>query len=122
MNHSYLPEARDEMESVEVNIADAKKAVAHMEAIARLQNNKDFNLVINEGYLKDEAVRLVHLKNDFNMASEEQQRFIENAIIGIGQFRSYLGALYRQGNMAKQALEDHENTREEMLREEMTGE
>ena len=111
--------ATSDLDAVEVSIEDAKKKIALFRALEKLQKNKDFKLLINTGYLENEAIRLVHLKSDFNMTAPEQQEFIDRAIVSIGNFRSYLSSIYQQGHGAIQALEDHEQTREAILAEEL---
>ena len=113
--------ARNEMEAVEISIDTAKQAVKMMKALERLQKNRDFKFLIDECYLEKEAIRLVYLKSDFNMSDPAQQEFIDRGIEAIGQFRNFLSMVYRQGDSAAQALEDHEKTREELLNEELNG-
>lgn len=113
--------AQNELEAVQISIDKAKKAVDLMNALDKLQKNRNFDLLINKGYLEEEALRLVYLKSDFQMSSPEQQDFITKGIEGIGQLRNFLSMVYRQGESAKAALADHENTREQILAEELEG-
>ena len=109
------------LDQIEISIEQAKYKISLFKALEKLSKNKDFKLLINEGYLEKEAIRLVHLKSDFQMSGDDQQAYINRAIDSIGQLRSYLSSVYQQGANAMQALEDHELTREELLAEEMNG-
>jgi hypothetical protein len=113
--------ARNDMEAVEISIEKAKASVKMLKALERLQKNRDFKYLIDECYLEKEALRLVYLKSDFSMSDPAQQDFIDRGIEAIGQFRNFLSMVYRQGDMAAQALADHEKTREDMLSEELEG-
>lgn len=112
----------NQLEQVELSITKAKKQIALMEACGRLSKNRDFKKLIDEGYLKDEAVALVHRKGDFSMAEDHHQKYIIDAINSISFFRNYLTMTLRQGDAAKQSLKAHEETREAILADDLIGE
>jgi hypothetical protein len=83
-----------------------------------LTKNKAFKALIREGYLKNEAVRLVHLKAAPAMQSPEMQENIIRDINGIGSLIGYLHKIEVQADMAAQAINADEETLEELRREE----
>ncbi len=112
----------DQLDQVEISIKQAKEKISYMKSLEKLAKNKDFKNLIDTGYLEKEAIRLVHLKADFNMASEDNQKYINDAINAVGFFRNYLSTVFQQGEHAKQALVSHEETREEILSDDLIGE
>lgn len=106
-----------DLHEVEITIQEAKNAVTTMEALIRLRKNNDFKQVIEEGYLKNEAVRLVWSRSEPGRQTEELQHEMNKMIDGVGYLRQYLNSIFRDGNHAQQALTDHEDTRAELLRE-----
>lgn len=108
-----------EQETLEINIKEAKEAISKSEALERLQSNKDFIEVITEGYFKEEASTLVLRKAVPAMVDKESQEAIIKAIDSIGYLRQYLLVVNHYGSMAKKALADDEQTREELLAEEV---
>lgn len=108
-----------QIEQVELSITNAQAAVEAMNSLDRLGSNPDFKKLIHEGYFKEEASRLVLLKADQNVQSDEHQKQIEKSIDAIGYFRQYLGTIIQMGKMADSAMSDHEATLEELSAEEL---
>lgn len=108
---------KTKIEEIELNIEQAKLIVASGNALERLRNNRDFKKVIVEGYFEKEAIRLVHMKSDFNSQNEESQRDIDLDIMAIGRLAKYLNEVFRRADLAAKAIESDEETREELLAE-----
>jgi hypothetical protein len=104
-----------QIEEVEVGIVQARAMVTKAEALAALFKNKDFRDVITEGYLKEEAVRLVLLKADPAVLDAEAQASINDGIIAIGHFNQYLKTVRAIGSMAAKSLSEYEDLRAELL-------
>lgn len=104
-----------EIKDLDNNIKEAKKFVEAGTALERLINNRDFKKIVMEGYFEAEAVRLVHLKADPSMQSESSQTSIISQIDAIGSFRQYLDGVFQQARLAGKAIEDDEQTRQELL-------
>lgn len=100
--------SQDHIQEIELNIAEAKKFVALGKSVEKLMANRDFKKVISEGYLEQEAIRLVHLKADPNMQDAESQAAIVTQIDAIGSFTAYLNKVMGQARMAEQAIEADE--------------
>lgn len=109
------------IEAIDRNIRQARTALEEGNALERLRDNKDFKKVVLEGYFKDEAVRLVHLKADPSMQSDASQKSIVAQIDAIGSFSSYLTQTLQRGVMAGKQIESDEATREEILAEELSN-
>ncbi len=105
------------IEMIELSIREAKKKVDMASSLEKLRINKDFDELITEGYFVHESSRLVLLKADPSMSSDNDQIIISKSIDAIGYFRQYLSAVRQLGSMASKAISDDEDTREEMLRE-----
>lgn len=110
--------------SLELQLAaldrDAKALKAQIElgnALDKLRSNRDFNKLVTEGYLKDEAIRLVHLKSDPNMQSPEKQAAIMRDIDAIGALASFLLTIDQRANIARKQMPQLEETRTELLAE-----
>lgn len=111
--------SQDLIEEIELNITEAKKLVALGNSLDRLLSNRDFKKVVREEYLEKEAVRLVHLKADPNMQSEESQKAIVTQMDAIGSFTMFLNKLAQQADLASRAIEDGEETIDELRRGEL---
>lgn len=96
----------------------AQDAIKDLEALKRLEKNRDFKRLITEGYFREEASRLVLMLPDPNMQEPAMQKSMQEGIIACGQFRQYLGTKYQIGNAAVRSLAADEVTRETLLAEE----
>lgn len=105
------------LEQIEVTIKDAEKKMEMRDLCLKLQKNTLFKKVIAEAYFKDEAVRLVHAKSAPHTQAEDIQKEIEIGIQSIGTFRQFLNFLVLQGDQAEKAIEDHRETRQEIIEE-----
>lgn len=108
------------IEAIEQNIKELKKFVEAGEALERLQGNRDFKLLVTEGYFKDEAIRLVHLKADPNFQTPDRQQTIVSQMDAIGALSHYFNTVFQKASMADKAIEADEETRDEMLNEDLT--
>ena len=106
-----------EIHEIEMDIKEAKEVINLGKSVERLSKNRDFIKVVEERYLKDEAVRLVHLKSSPAMQSPERQAQIDSDIRAIGSFAQFLDMISGMADRAEVSLEDHERALEE-LREE----
>ena len=109
----------NEIEQIEVSIDSARKDVAKMESLLRLISNKDFQGLVDTGYFVDEASRLVILRADPDMQSDSLQKTIDDGITAVGHFRQYLNTVMQIGRMAEQGIKEDEETRQELLAEEL---
>jgi len=96
----------DSIEEISITLKEAKEQIAFAEALERLQKNPDFIKVIEEGYLKKEAIRLVHSKAIYSdvMQDEKTQKMILKDIDAIGSLINYFNMQFKSADMAKQTL------------------
>ena len=110
---------QSELNQLEINIQEAKEALKKFQALERLQKNPDFTLIIDQGYLEEEASRAVWAK-----AEPEAQRRpeiiqnLDNIITAIGYLRQYFRTIYQNGYQAEKIITDSEQTRDELIEEE----
>lgn len=109
------------IQAIEENIRQAKKIADFGDAVERLKSNRDFKRVILEGYFEQEAIRLVHLKADPNMQSPDNQKSILTQMDAIGALSQYFNTALFKAGMARKAIAADEETRDEILAEELTN-
>jgi len=105
----------EQLDQVEMSIEYAQKSINKMKALQRLTDNKDFITIIQEGYFKEEASRVILTKADPGMQNETEQQQLNNAITAIGYLRQYFITTNQLGRMSTKAIEDDKLTREELL-------
>lgn len=110
---------RTELEAVERNIEEAKVIVDLADALDRLVTLGDFKKVIKDGYFTKEAIRLVHLKADQSMQNPDSQKSILSQMDAIGNLNKYFETIWNRADIARKAIEYDEQTREELLVEEL---
>jgi len=104
-----------ELEQVEIQIDAARRIRALRDSCVKLMDSKYFKDVIEEGYFKEEAARLVMTKS--SNLNPEQMKLIDNMQYGVGALANFLESVMRRGSEMDDALGAHEQTREEILAE-----
>ena len=88
---------------------ELKKFSAKAEALTRLQNNADFKLVITDGYMEDEAIRLVHLLGDARFNSDDKKAAyredFQERMIGIARLSEYFRSIFQLSSQAQRELD-----------------
>jgi hypothetical protein len=107
-----------EIEQVEIQIEMANRLRTMRDNCVKLTSSEAFKDIITEGYFKEEAARLVMAKSS-NLTAE-QMNLIDNMQYGVGALANYLEAVMRRGTEMDTALKEHEETREEILAEEVS--
>jgi len=104
-----------ELEQVEIQIEAAQRMRELRDNCVKLMDSKYFKEVIDEGYFKEEAARLVMAKS--SNLNADQMKIIDNMQYGIGALANFLESVMRRGAEMDTALGEHEQTREEILAE-----
>jgi hypothetical protein len=112
----------NQVQEIELSIANAQKMVDMGASLERLRNNKDFKKVIQEGYFEKEAIRLVHLKADPSMQTPDRQASILRDMDAVGALNQYFGAVFHQARLAAKGIEDDEQSLVDLRNEEVGGE
>lgn len=107
----------NQIEEIEINITRAKEIISKGDSLERLLNNRDFKKVVIEGYFEKEAIRLVHLKSDYNSQTPDAQADIDNDIMAVGRLSKYFNEVFRQAELSRKAVAEDEETREDLLSE-----
>lgn len=105
---------QDQISGVEKQLAVAKATVARGEALARLRNNRDFKSLIEGDYLREEAIRLVHLKSYPDQDTPAKQAGIVQQIDAIGNLARYLDNVRNLADMAAKDIQGAEATLEDL--------
>ena len=106
-----------DLEQVEIQIDMAQKLRKMRDNCVKLTASEPWKDIIGEGYFKEEAARLVMAKSSH--LTPEQMQLIDNMQYGIGALANYIESVMRRGAEMDQALNEHEETREEILAEEV---
>lgn len=110
--------SQDTVQQIESNINKATEIVEMYKSLIRLQNNRDFKKLIKEGYLEQEAIRLVHLKADPVYQTGERQAAIDKDISAIGGLLQFFRTVAHNAGVAEKSIEFDRATREDILSEE----
>ena len=70
-----------DLEEVEIQIETANKIRSMRDNCLKLMKNRHFKDIIEEGYFKEEAARLVMAKSA--PLTDDHQRYIDGMIIGV---------------------------------------
>lgn len=97
------------------HIERLKEQVKLKDVLIRLRENPDFKQVIDEEYLKNEAIRLVEAKGSPELSSEESQRTLDNNIMGVSILRQYFQRIMIMGDQAERSLEGAYSERQRLL-------
>jgi len=114
--------SEEQLNRIQISIENAKKAIELAQALQRLHDNPDFKAVILEDYFHEEAHRAVLLKSDGSMTEPEKQKTVDNVITSIGGLYNYFGKVYRMAEMSARAIEADQQTRQEILEEQLLEE
>ena len=106
-----------DLEQVEIQIDMAHKLRKMRDNCVKLTASETWKDIITEGYFKEEAARLVMAKS--SNLTPEQMQLIDNMQYGIGALANYIESVMRRGAEMDQAIGEHEETREEILAEEV---
>lgn len=101
-----------QVEQLQLSIKAAQDRIGLAQSLERLKKNRDFHAVISQGYLIDEALRLVYLKADDAMQTPARQEQITKQIDGLGTFSAYLSTIEFLGRQALRTIEADEETLE----------
>jgi len=113
--------SNEQVQAIEKSIRNAKKAIDIGAAVERLRNNRDFKAVILDGYLEQEAIRLVHVKAAPEFQSPERQAAVMRDIDSIGALSGYLNNLISFSAMASKQLDSDQEELVHLAEEELNN-
>lgn len=103
-----------ELQQLDAAIKDLSDMVDEGKALDRLRKNRDFRKIIDTGYMREEAIRLVHLKGNSNVQDPRQQANIDKQIAAIGCLADFLELIAVRAEGAAEALGEAEEARAEL--------
>ena len=109
----------DYIEQLDANIRESRKILKRGVALERLYSNRDFKEVILNGYMEQEAIRLVHLRVDPSMQSPEMQASLIKQIDAVANLGDYFRTVHHKAMLAEKGIASDEETREELLAQEL---
>jgi len=109
----------DQLEAVEISIKQAQEAIAKRNELIKLMQNPSYQKIIVDGYFENQAIALVMRKSNPDMQDEANQKSIITQIDAIGSLFSYLNGVMQFGNTAERTLLADEETRSEILAEQL---
>ena len=93
------------------NLVDTR--IQMLEALERLEKNKDFQLVILNGYMKDEVLRINSLLANPTIKTQGKRPDVMEMLVAISTFGEYMNTIKAMGATAKyqqeNPIEDNEN-------------
>lgn len=101
-------QADKDRQQIEADIAAARKFVELRDSLQKLESNKDFKRIIRDGFFRDEAIRLVHLKADPAHQTPERQASIGKQIDAIGALSSFFRVIDFNAAQAESAIAQSE--------------
>jgi hypothetical protein len=94
------------VEDIKVYREELEAQIEMAKALDRLHDNKDFQMVITEGYLKNHAVMLVQQKRSPGM--EDKQEDVLRDLDAIACLFQFFAVTFAIGNNADRQLEEAE--------------
>lgn len=110
-----MDSTEDKVRRIEQSIRESVKEVEFAEALQRLQNNRDFKRVVLDGYLTQEAVRLVHLMSDPAVQDPATQQSIHLQLRAVGELNAFFQRVVAQAGIARKNIAYSEQAREELI-------
>ena len=92
-------------ENVELEMTERTMLVQKYEALQRLKNNKDFQIVVLDGYLKEKAVDGVSLLGTDYIVDNNLRSKLMEELVAISRFEGYMRMIE---NLGAPAYEDEE--------------
>ena len=115
-------ETAAQLQTIEISIDEARKAVTAKDALARLVKNRDFRALFVTGFFEQEAVRTVSLKSHPAFQDEASQTELDRTIYAIGSVQQYMNKVRAMGEQSERALVEMEVTRDELRVEDLNDE
>lgn len=110
---------QDQLNQLEREIKQHEAAIDFATSLNKLRLNRDFIKVISNGYLKDEAIRLVHAKGNPELQSADKQAAVIRDIDAIATLAQFFITVDQKAAIAARQLESAHETRAELAGEDL---
>jgi hypothetical protein len=116
-----MDDIQNDLNQVERDISGMRKTIERLEKLEKLEQTPEWKELFAEGYLKEEAARVVGLLGDLQMrmAGKVQMKWLEDMVTGIGAFGQYIIFIRQRGNEARQRMAEAQETQASLLKEQM---
>lgn len=104
-----------ELQQVTREIASYKAAIERAEKLERLSSNKDFQELIQNDYLRDNALSLVGQLTQPAYQTPDKQAALHREMCGIGALTDFLRIIRQRAEIAKESLRGAEELRVHLL-------
>ena len=94
----------DELEQLELNLANLKGVMKKRDNLLRLSKSSDFKEIFIDGFIKGEAIRLTALIGEEGV----DQDGVQDDLRCISAFQRYMRRIEREGDMAEKDIPDYE--------------
>ena len=113
-----------QLDGVQLSIDEAKEKIERSKALRRLEKNKDFQFLFLNGLMEKDAIRQVMLLASPGLKAPGDGPTVARAGIQarmemIGELYNWCRLTHLEGENARGALEEHEQTRQELLAEQL---
>ena len=108
--------SQDQIQEIEVSLADARAEVERGRAVDRLWAHPDFKKIFIEGYFRDEAARLAMLSSDPGLRPEMREAILRE-MNGVGAVRRFLLSIQRMAQTAAHHVSEAEEALDELRAE-----
>ena len=99
----------NQQQTIEIEMKEAKEAVAMAESLERLYKNRDFKKVVTECFMRDNVVMNVHaLGNPAYKNDENTVKSIHDRIQAVAELVEFFRMVQQHGENARYALKDAE--------------
>lgn len=111
-----MSEVMQNIRQLEAYIEGQKEVAAFADAVVRLQDNPDFRLVINEGFMLHQAARYAQESGDPALQPHQRQDAL-NMAQASGHLKRFLSVSVVMGNDADQSILNAQQQLEELRAE-----
>lgn len=96
------------VQTITLELDEAKAMVAAGKALSRLMMNQDFKLLVTDGFAKQEAIRLVNFRASEEVQSNEYLlKRVDRGIDAIGYLQEYLRKIEIEAEMAEEKIREY---------------
>lgn len=88
-------------ELLSVEDTNSKYHIEMLEALERLEKNKDYIKVIEDGYFRDETLRITSLLSSYDIKSKGLRPELMENLVAISNLQNYLEAVRNLGENAR---------------------
>ena len=106
-----------DLEKYDKLILDAQNKLKGVQALKRLEDNKDFKAIIIEGYIDNNLTELMLKKADPIEQDASNIAFLDSAIAGVGHLAFFIQSMKDIGEQAEDEIAYQKDKREEYLEE-----